>query len=109
MKTIEQLLMVSNAYESKKVVLTKALAYVKASQQAYRRAVELSNLSKKENGILHSLDGHRLHPFVTFSTKDKWERKAEIAKRWSDRQFKMAVNFTSKFFQNVSLDNSLDI
>lgn len=103
MLTTEQLLITSNAFETKKNALTKALNYIKASQQAYKRSIELYNLAKKENGILHSLDGHRLHPLVTFSTKNTWERKSDIAKRWSDRQFKQAVNFTTQFFTGVSI------
>jgi len=103
--TIENLLIASNAFEGRKTNLTKALNCVKASQKAYARFLRLSQLAKEENSILNSAIGYRIHPLVTVRSKNDWERKATIAKRWSERQFKKADDLMTEFLTgHVSIE-----
>jgi hypothetical protein len=95
--TIENLLLASNAFEGRKNNLTKALNCVKASQKAYARFLRLSQLAKEESSILNSAIGYRIHPLVTVRSKNDWERKASIAKRWSERQIKKADCLMTEF------------
>lgn len=95
--TIEHLLNVSNAFEGRKVLLTRALIYIKASQQSYARFIQLQRLALEEKEKLESLQSYRLYPLATPISQKELERKAVIAKKWSERLFKKGNDMMFQF------------
>jgi len=100
--TIEHLLTVSHAFEGRKVMLTRALIYMKASQQSYARYLQLNKLVCEQREQLASLQSYRLYPLVNQYTINGLERKAAIAKKWSERLFKKGNDLMFTFLMDQS-------
>lgn len=88
--TTDELLIASNAFESKKAALRKISECVAQSQIFYQWFITLSDIAYHEDKVLHSKDGYRTNPLVTFASQKNFERKADIARRWSERKMKQS-------------------